>query len=143
MPAKKQTANANKPVSRPDAGVDEFLRKLKHPLKKDIEFIRQIILGVSPEIGEGIKWNSPSFRTKDYFATLNLRAKDGKDRIWLILHLGAKVKDNSKALKIADPTSLLQWLAKDRCLIIFEDRKDIEAKKSAFKAVLREWIKQV
>jgi hypothetical protein len=48
----------------------------------------------------GTKWNAPSFRTTEFFATLNLRAKDGVDRVWLVLHLGAKVKDNAKDLQI-------------------------------------------
>ena len=103
-----------KSTSQTDQAVDEFLRDLDHPLKKEIESVRQIILGVSPDIREGIKWNSPSFRTTEWFATLNLRAKDGQERVWLILHLGAKVKDNAKGMKIADPTGLLQWLGKDR-----------------------------
>ena len=91
----------------------------------------------------GIKWNSPSFRTTEYFATLNLRAKDGKDRVWLILHRGAKAKDNTKDLRIADPTGLLKWLAKDRCLVTFDDGKVVKAKKSALQAIIREWIRQL
>ena len=69
-------SNPNPKVDSSDAtdpAVIDFLDKLEHPLKPEIETIRQIILGVSPTIREGIKWNSPSFRTTDYFATLNLR----------------------------------------------------------------------
>lgn len=114
-----------------------FMKALDHPQKKAIEAVRQLILSVSPEIHEGIKWNSPSFRTTEYFATLNLR----NDRVWLILHLGAKVKDNAtKGMQIADPTGLLKWLAKDRALVTFENVKDVVAKRAALKKVLREWI---
>jgi len=122
-----------------DLEVAEFLRKLKHPRKMDIEAVRKIILGVSPKISEGIKWNSPSFRTTEYFATLNLR----KDQVWLILHFGAKTKDNSNEVKIADPSGLLKWLAKDRAVVIFSDAKDVTAKKSALQKIIREWIRYV
>src|SRR5262249_10496246 len=117
-----------------------FLNDLDHPLKPEIEAVRQIILGVSPEIREGIKWNAPSFRTADYFATLNLRAKDAKDHVWLILHMSAKAKDNTKGMRITDPAGLPQWLAKDRCLVTFKDAKDIQAKRAALEAIVREWI---
>ena len=33
----------------------------------------------APGIREGVNWNAPSFRTTEYFATTNLREKDGKD----------------------------------------------------------------
>ena len=62
----------------------------------------------------------------------------------LILHKGAKVKDNStKGVKIADPAGLLKWLAKDRCLVTFGDRKDIQAKRPALEAIIRERIRQL
>ena len=109
-----------------DPAVIEFLQELDHPLKKEIEAVRKIILGASPEIREGIKWNSPSFRTNEYFATLNLH----KWRVWLILHLGAKVKDNTKAPKIADQAGLLKWLAKDRAMVTFADAKEVKAKRA-------------
>ena len=117
--------------------VDEFMRKLDHPLKKELEAVRSIILGANSEISEGIKWNAPSFRLKEYFATINIR----KDEILIILHLGAKVKDNSTAgLKISDPTGLLEWLAKDRAVIRFRDIKAIKSSKTAFENVVRQWI---
>jgi uncharacterized protein YdhG (YjbR/CyaY superfamily) len=39
--------------------VDEYMSKLKHPLKKVVEALRQIILATNKEIGEEIKWNAP------------------------------------------------------------------------------------
>ncbi len=123
-----------------DPAVDDFMRQLKHPLKKVVVTVRQLILSVSPVIQEGIKWNSPSFRTNDYFATLNLR----NDRVWLILHTGAKVKASAtKGLKIADPMGLLKWLAKDRCVVTLDDAKDVEVKRKALQSIIREWIKSL
>jgi hypothetical protein len=111
-----------------------------HPLKGEILALRKIILGADPSIAEGIKWNAPSYRTSEWFATFNLRAKD---KVQVVLHLGAKKRDNTVAVTIADPESLLEWLATDRALARFSDHKDIEAKRSAFAQVIREWIKHV
>ncbi len=123
--------------SRSDPEVTAFLTALNHPKKSAIEAVREIILGVGTEIREGIKWNAPSFRTDDWFATVNLRGKGGEERVWLILHTGAK---KSKAMKVADPKGLLKWLAKDRCLVTFEDDKDARSKRAALRAIIREWV---
>lgn len=127
--------------SQTDPAVIAFLRELEHPLKEEIEALRQIILGVSPEIREEIKWNAPSFRTTEHFATFNLRTKD---RVRIILHTGAKVKATAtKGVEIADPAGLLEWLAKDRCLVTFSDRKDVRERQAALEAILRAWIQLI
>lgn len=128
-------------AGRPDAAVAAFVRGLDHPLKKEIQAVRGIILGVSPAIGEGVKWNAPSFRTeKEYFATVNLRAKDS---VQLVFHRGAKVRDNERSLKIADPKGLMKWLATDRALVTLGKGRDIPANRAAFEAIVRAWIKVV
>lgn len=137
-------ASSTKPPGRSapaPENVEMFLASLEHPLKHEILALRQIILGADPSIAEGIKWNAPSFRTSEYFATFNLRAKDG---VQVILHLGAKTRDNStSSVVIADPESLLEWLAKDRASATFRDLNDIDAKRSAFANIIRQWIKHV
>ncbi len=121
--------------------VETFLASLEHPLKQEILALRQIILGADPSITEGIKWNAPSFRTSEYFATFHLRAKEG---VQVILHLGAKTRDTSiTGIGIADPESLLEWLAKDRASVKFRDRKDIDARRSALADVIRQWIRHI
>jgi hypothetical protein len=127
--------------SRKTVDVGEFMRELDHPLKVDIETVRQIILNVDPGIGESIKWNAPSFRTTDFFATFNLRSRDS---VQLIFHTGAKVKATATTgINIADPAGLLKWLARDRCLVTLGVGKDIRAKRAAFEAIVREWIRWV
>ena len=121
--------------------VDAFMASLKHPFKAEIESIRGTILGAAPGIHEGIKWNSPSFRTTEYFATVNLREKAG---IGLILHLGAKVKKlPAGGVAIADPGKLLKWLGKDRAMVVFKDKNDLKAKKAGFAKIIRQWVAYV
>lgn len=137
-------ASSNKPKARSESvpdDVETFLASLEHPFKQEILAIRQIILNADPGIAEGIKWKAPSFRASEYFATVNLRAKDG---VQVILHFGAKKRDDLTArAAIADPESLLEWLASDRALVKFRDLKELDAQRSAFTNVIRQWIKHV
>ncbi|MEX0643765.1 MAG: DUF1801 domain-containing protein, partial [Parvularculaceae bacterium] len=145
-PATKKSATAAKATKAPaksggaqfDPAVAAFLKALDHPLKKEIEAARLIILGASPTIREGIKWNAPSFKTTDWFATLNLRSKES---VQLIFHTGAKVKESAtKGLAIADPKGLLKWLAKDRAMVTLGAGAEIAANRRAFEALVRAWI---
>jgi hypothetical protein len=139
-PAKSPRAKAVAATggSQTDPAVLAFLRELEHPLADEINAVREIILGASPDIREEIKWNAPSFRTSEFFATFNLRSKEG---VRLVFHTGAKVKASAKdGLQLADPAGLVEWLAKDRGLVTLGDAKDIKAKRTALRALVREWI---
>ena len=121
--------------------VDAFMRTLDHPLKEDIEALRRIVIAADPSIAEGIKWNAPSFRTHEYFATMHLRKKD---EVGLVLHLGAAARDLPESgLHIEDPDGLLNWLAKDRAVIGFSGTGDLDMKRNALQDVLRQWIRHV
>lgn len=131
---------ARRSASTPES-VESFLASLDHPSKEEILALRQILLAADPAIAEGIKWNVPSFRTSEHFATLNLRAKNG---VGVILHFGAKKNDiSTTGVSIADPDSLLEWLAKDRAMVTFRNLNDIAAKQAAFTNLIRQWIKHV
>jgi len=117
------------------------MASLVHPHKAEIEALRKLMLAVDPSVREGIKWNAPSFRTTEYFATTNLRAKSG---VSVILHLGAKVRElPAGGVTIDDRAGLLQWLGKDRAVVEFADAQAFKKSKAAFEAVLRQWIKFV
>ncbi len=141
MPSKAPRKKTAKPRAPAPENVETFLASLEHPFKQEILALRQMILGADPRIAEGIKWNAPSFRTSEYFATFNLRAKDG---VQVILHLGAKKRETAvSGIDVADPEASLEWLARDRASVKFRDLADIDARRSAFAAVVREWIKHV
>ena len=138
MRSVKQVPGKHRAVSDSSEAVDAFMSTLDHPCKSEIEALRKIIRGAHPSIAEGIKWNAPSFRTTEYFATTHLRAKTG---IGLILHLGAKATVlPAGGMSIKDPDKLLQWLAKDRAMVTFADLKDIRARKAALEGIVRQWI---
>jgi hypothetical protein len=129
-----------RPGPQSDPTVVAFLHELEHPLKRDIEAVRRIILGVSPDIREAIKWKAPSFRTTEFFATFNLRARD---RVQLVFHRGAKARDDTTKMAIPDPAGLLEWRATDRCLVTLGGGKDVPGRRAALEAVVREWIRRL
>jgi hypothetical protein len=136
MPTKKPSSSARKPPAKSD--LKSFLAALEHPRKKEIFALRAIIASVDPTIREEVKWNAPSFRTSEHFATFQLRYSDG---VQLVLHLGAKPRQQvSLREAIADPDALLQWRDPDRATVTFGDLADIKAKESALRHVLRQWI---
>lgn len=118
--------------------VESFITRLEHTAKALVVQLRAAVLAADPAIAEGVKWNAPSFRTGEYFATMNLRAKVG---VALVLHFGAKVRSVAAGPdSIEDPARLLKWLAKDRALVEFGSEADLQAKQAALQAVLRQWI---
>ena len=86
--------------------VSKLLDGMDHAMMTEIKKLRTVILGIDPMIEEGVKWNSLSFRTSEWFATWNWRAKD---RIEFVFHLGAKVRDDADVKSIPDPSGLLEW----------------------------------
>jgi hypothetical protein len=131
-----------KPARRPDsaASVDAFMAALDHPRKAEIEALRVIILKADRRIGQGVKWNAPSFLLDDHFATFKLRPAD---TVQVVLHTGAKVKAAPVAFKIEDPAGLLAWAAPDRALVTFTDTADVRAKKAALTTIIQQWIGQL
>lgn len=138
--AKKAPAKtaAKKVAAKKVPDVLTFLAALEHPHKAEIVLLREIILAADASVVDEIKWNAPSFRTSEFFATTNLRAKTGTS---VILHFGAKKRDIAPRSAIADPGRLLQWLADDRAMVSFASVADLESRRAEFSALIRSWIR--
>lgn len=126
--------------STPATEVDTFLASLAHPQDAALRHLRAVILAADPRIGEGIKWNAPSFHVEGkHFATMQLRRAD---RLLLVLHLGA----GKRALPtgaIADPQRQLTWLGADRATWPFAGREDIDARAAGLQDLVRQWLVHV
>jgi hypothetical protein len=136
---------ASKSAARPsaraaDESVDAYLAALQHPHKKGVQALRKAILGVDARVREEVKWNAPSFRVEDHFATFRLHPGA---IFQLILHTGAKAKGKPKQFRLNDPQSLLKWAAKDRCIIAFESDADAMTKRAEVMRMVRDWIAQL
>lgn len=130
-------------MPKPVADVATFLAACKHAMRKELDGLRAIVQRAAPKLIEGIKWNAPSYRLPDGddCITFNLGAKD---RVRLVFHRGAKVKDGKAAgrlLAIEHPW--LQWAATDRAIATFATPAEIAAAKSALTQLVRAWVAAV
>ncbi|MGO4544710.1 DUF1801 domain-containing protein [Paenibacillus sp. 2TAB23] len=140
MPAKRfDPEKESKKIQTGHQQVVDFLSTLEHPLKKEVEEVRRIILSVNESITEHIKWNAPSFcYNQDDRITLNLQ---GKGFFRIIFHCGAKVKAISENERIInDKTGLLDWATNDRAIIKLTDWNDLQTKKEQLKEVAAAWL---
>lgn len=117
------------------------MRTLEHPRKQEIEQVRNAIQKVRPDIEEEIKWNAPSFRTSDTFATVNLRSLD---TLQLILHFGAKVKRMPDTpFEIEAPEGMTKWLGSDRCLVTLGSGQAFESSLDELRHIVRSWTERL
>ena len=121
---------------RRDPQVQELLEGLDHPLKSAAILLREAILDASPEIVEGYKWKSPSFRTKDFFATINLA---DRKQLRMILHTGAKARGLDLKAALGSHPGLV-WLGAERAMMVFAGEAEVQAGRERLGELLREWM---
>jgi uncharacterized protein YdhG (YjbR/CyaY superfamily) len=120
--------------------VSEFLDEFKHPLRKEIDLLREIILTANSGLSENIKWNGPNYCVgNEDRITLRIQPTTSK-QIQLIFHRGAKVKEQPKSKLINDNSGLLVWKEHDRAIATFKNIQEIENKKSDLHKIINEWI---
>jgi len=135
---KKAKSEANDSQS-----VSAFIQKLEPDLAKLVEAIRSLILGTSKEIGEHIKWNSPSFfysgemkpfNPKEYkrdLLVMNLR----KGTALLVFPTGASITAHSEILEGDYPDG--------RRTITFRTLEEVKAKSDELQRVVHLWLGQI
>ena len=119
--------------------VDEHIATLEPSHRPIIEYIRQAILTTHTEIGEQIKWNSPSFyytgplapfEPKTYKRDL-LVCNLHRGKILLVFPTGEKIADHIGGKNYPD----------GRKIITIVDLADFKRKESAIQQIIREWLK--
>jgi uncharacterized protein YdhG (YjbR/CyaY superfamily) len=119
--------------------VQQFLNELQHPLKKEIVYLRKIILAANKNLTENIKWNGPNF-CLDAEDRITMRIFPPK-QIQLIFHRGAKVLAQPKNKLIKDDSDILVWKTNDRAVATFLSVTDIRTKGYILNKIINEWIK--
>lgn len=118
--------------------VTEFLDKLKHPLRKEIEETRSIILAADKRLDENIKWNGPNYSVgADDRITMKIQPPK---QVQLIFHRGAKVLEQPKGKLIDDKSGLLDWKGNDRAVMSFKTMDDIKSAKKALTEIVKKWV---
>ena len=108
--------------------VDEFLSKLDHPLKAEIQAVREIILATDERMTETVKWGGPTFMFKGNMATINVKSKKFVN---LFFQTGAQIPDRH---------GILEGDAAQVRVAHFSDMADVRQKEDALRAVVRDWI---
>lgn len=123
--------------------VTGYIQKMDPALAEIVEAIRQIILGADPEVGEQIKWNSPSFYYTGEMKPFNPKEYK-RDLAVLNLHRGHALLIFPTGAAINDTSGLLEGDYKDgRRMVTFRDMEAVKSKEKALQEVVRAWVKQV
>lgn len=109
--------------------LDDYMLKLEHPLKAEIEAVRGIILKAHPGITEGVKWNAPSFYYKGDLVVIHVKSTD---RVHLIFPAGVKIPDDRGTLEGDYPDG--------RKMAYFYSMPEVEVKKAALENIVRQWV---
>ena len=120
------------------ADVDRYMSELVHPLKPGVEQLRAAILASDDGITEHVKWNAPSFRYAGE-DRVTFRLQPG-DRLQLVLHRGAKIRDDAGDFAFTDDSGLLEWVAADRAVVTFRDLDDVAARGPAVVELVSRWV---
>lgn len=125
-------------MPKPAETVRQFMDRLEHPLKAEIDALRAIVQNANPQITEHIKWNAPSFcYGGEDRVTFKLHPTD---RIQLIFHRGAKAKADD-GFVFADTSGLIQWVTSDRGTVTFRDMPSIQAQQATLTQLVDQWVK--
>lgn len=123
--------------------VTEYIQKMDPALAEIVEAIRKIILGADPEVGEQIKWNSPSFYYTGEMKPFNPKEYK-RDLAVLNLHRGHALLVFPTGATINDTSGLLEGDYKDgRRMVTFLDMEAVKSKEKALQEVVKTWVKLV
>lgn len=118
--------------------VTKFLGEQNHPLRNEIELLRETILTSDKALTENIKWNAPNY-CHDNEDRITMKINPPK-QIQLIFHRGAKKLVQPPTKLIDDKTGLLVWKENDRAIASFKNLADIEKNKSELSIIINDWI---
>ncbi len=111
--------------------VNDWMSKLEHPLKAEIDAVRKIIKDSNKEIHERIKWNAPSYYSTSDIVTFNHRATE---HVHLIFHHPTIVKIKS---------DILEGDYKDRRMLYLPDMKAVKTNKKELQRIINESVQLI
>jgi hypothetical protein len=133
-------ATRDKNTSPTVADVDSFIKQLDHPYKAGINRLRAAIKSLDSSIVEEVKWNAPSFKIEDHFATFKLYPPKN---IQIVLHTGEKPKTPLRTFMLDDPHQLLKWPAIDRSVLTLQSSEQAEQLEAIVTKMVKQWIQQL
>nr|WP_294903089.1 DUF1801 domain-containing protein [uncultured Lacibacter sp.] len=111
--------------------VTDWMNKLEHPLKAEIDAVRNIIKESNKVIKERIKWNAPSYYSNEDLVTFNHRSAK---HVHLVFHHPAIVKVKSP---------LLEGDYKDRRMLYLPNMKAVKENKKELQRIMNELLQLI
>lgn len=111
--------------------VEEYMTKLKHPLKDVIEAVRKIIKASNSSISERIKWNAPSYYCIEDMVTFNPR---NQKAVHLVFH-------HAEIVNVESPILLGDY--KDRRMTYFKDIMEVKANKKELQRIMNSLVRKI
>lgn len=129
---------SNDNMDKLNIGVTQFLDDVNHPLRTEIEVLRNIILSTNDALVENIKWNGPNycFNQGD---RITMKIHPPKN-IQLIFHRGAKKLEQPIEKLIQENSLILTWKENDRAIATFKNMADIKAAEADLIDIIKKWI---
>ena len=119
--------------------VTAFLDELSHPLRIEIEQLRNYIIKANENLTENIKWNGPNY-CFDNEDRITMRVQPPTKQIQIIFHRGAKKQTQPEDKLISNKSKILIWKENDRAFVTFKSLQDIESGKTELTSIINEWI---
>lgn len=124
-------------------GVSAYIQNLEPTFASLIQAIRELILGANKEIGEQIKWNSPSFFYMGEMKPFNPKEYK-RDIIVLNIRKGIALLIFPTGAVIEDTTGLLEGSYADgRRMVTFKTMDEVKSKGKALQQVINQWILKI
>ena len=124
--------------------VTDYIQKLEPASATLVEAIRKVIVNTDKEVGEHIKWNSPSFfysgemkpfNPKEYKRDMIVMNLFKKEFVMLVFPSGAKIDDSSKILE--------GNYADGRRLLKIHDLAELKKIEKPLKKAIKDWLNKV
>jgi hypothetical protein len=109
--------------------VSDFIEKLEHPLKPEVEFLRKLIRKTDKRIQERIKWNAPSYYIEEDLFTFG---PFRNETLLIVFHHPEIVNVKSE---------LLEGEYKDRRLLYLNNKKHVKSSAGEITKIIAELIR--
>lgn len=107
--------------------VDAWFAKKAHPLEGAMQAVRKVTLSTSPQIGECIKWSTPTFTYRGNIFSFN----PAKKFVSLLWHQGAKIPGDHPGLEGDGETARVMR---------FADEADVEDRRGELVGAIEAWM---
>lgn len=119
--------------------VIDFLDQAQHPLRSEIDYLRNVINNSAPQLTEHIKWNAPSFMLNGNDC-ITFNWPQNQKAVRLVFHRGAKKKEQPSVRLISDTPDWFKWVTNDRAVVTFSSKEEIKGKEEQIITLIKEWI---